>query len=387
MALVTRCTKCGTMFRVVPDQLRVSAGWVRCGHCQEVFDAAQHMLPRNSEVAALGEAREGGREVRAGEDPVTNSASMLQRREGLPPPSGGLPASGGDALDAALPPLPPLPPLPSLEMPQPQRNSDSPPPDSEFMAELYAASAAVAAGKPLPSRVLPPRTQPPRTLAPAPMTPVPATPVPAHAASQSGGDGKAPPPPNESVDLLLSELGEEIDEDLMAPSFVQRARRRRQPASRHIRALFWFVLAALMLTLVLQVLMSERNWLAARQPALAPALRGLCGIFNCSVGPYQHIDAIIIDNSGFSRAEDGSFQFHYTLRNQADLPVATPALELTLTDAQERPLVRRVISAQELGAPVSIAARGEFSGARTITLSTTANPSAVTGYKLVAFYP
>ncbi|WP_444547278.1 zinc-ribbon domain-containing protein [Ottowia beijingensis] len=33
------------MFKVVPDQLRISGGWVRCGHCNEVFDAAAHMLP------------------------------------------------------------------------------------------------------------------------------------------------------------------------------------------------------------------------------------------------------------------------------------------------------------------------------------------------------
>jgi predicted Zn finger-like uncharacterized protein len=31
------------MFKVVPDQLRVSQGWVRCGQCDEVFDANAHM--------------------------------------------------------------------------------------------------------------------------------------------------------------------------------------------------------------------------------------------------------------------------------------------------------------------------------------------------------
>ena len=31
------------MFKVVPDQLRISDGWVRCGHCAEVFDASVHM--------------------------------------------------------------------------------------------------------------------------------------------------------------------------------------------------------------------------------------------------------------------------------------------------------------------------------------------------------
>ena len=39
MALITRCPACGTMFRVVSDQLKVSGGWVRCGQCAEIFDA------------------------------------------------------------------------------------------------------------------------------------------------------------------------------------------------------------------------------------------------------------------------------------------------------------------------------------------------------------
>ena len=33
MSLATRCTSCGTVFRVVQDQLKVSEGWVRCGRC------------------------------------------------------------------------------------------------------------------------------------------------------------------------------------------------------------------------------------------------------------------------------------------------------------------------------------------------------------------
>lgn len=44
MNMATRCASCGTVFRVVPDQLRVSEGWVRCGRCSEVFNAAEHMV-------------------------------------------------------------------------------------------------------------------------------------------------------------------------------------------------------------------------------------------------------------------------------------------------------------------------------------------------------
>ena len=43
MSLITRCPACGTMFKVVPDQLKVSQGWVRCGQCADVFDASLHL--------------------------------------------------------------------------------------------------------------------------------------------------------------------------------------------------------------------------------------------------------------------------------------------------------------------------------------------------------
>ncbi|MEO5671235.1 MAG: DUF3426 domain-containing protein [Ramlibacter sp.] len=43
MSLITRCPACGTMFKVVPDQLKISEGWVRCGHCAEIFDATAHL--------------------------------------------------------------------------------------------------------------------------------------------------------------------------------------------------------------------------------------------------------------------------------------------------------------------------------------------------------
>lgn len=45
MTLASRCPACGTVFRVVPDQLRVSQGWVRCGRCNEAFNAIEAMVP------------------------------------------------------------------------------------------------------------------------------------------------------------------------------------------------------------------------------------------------------------------------------------------------------------------------------------------------------
>lgn len=44
MNLIACCPACQTSYRVVPDQLRISDGWVRCGQCGEVFDASQQLV-------------------------------------------------------------------------------------------------------------------------------------------------------------------------------------------------------------------------------------------------------------------------------------------------------------------------------------------------------
>ena len=50
MSLVTRCPACGTAFKVVRDQLRISDGWVRCGRCSEVFDAMPGLVEAPASV-------------------------------------------------------------------------------------------------------------------------------------------------------------------------------------------------------------------------------------------------------------------------------------------------------------------------------------------------
>jgi predicted Zn finger-like uncharacterized protein len=66
-SLATRCPECGTVFRVVPDQLRVSEGWVRCGRCTAVFNAVENFVelearPAQPAVIAAPVAPEGAPE-------------------------------------------------------------------------------------------------------------------------------------------------------------------------------------------------------------------------------------------------------------------------------------------------------------------------------------
>ncbi len=45
MALATQCPHCRTTFRVVPDQLKLRAGLVRCGACKQIFNGLENLLP------------------------------------------------------------------------------------------------------------------------------------------------------------------------------------------------------------------------------------------------------------------------------------------------------------------------------------------------------
>src|SRR5690606_21024397 len=71
MSLATRCTHCGTIFRVVQDQLKVSEGWVRCGRCDEVFNALEGLFDLTREQPPKWEPEESDK-VRA---------ELAQRRE------------------------------------------------------------------------------------------------------------------------------------------------------------------------------------------------------------------------------------------------------------------------------------------------------------------
>ena len=144
---------------------------------------------------------------------------------------------------------------------------------------------------------------------------------------------------------------------------------------------------ALSSVLALQVLIQERDEVASALPWLAPSLKVLCQPLNCSLRPQKNIDTILIDNSAFAKLTQDSFRLSLVLRNKSATPVAFPALELTLIDAQDEVLVRRVLLSEELFASAdSIEPGADWSPSVEVLL-----PAAValrtSGYRLLAFYP
>jgi hypothetical protein len=157
-----------------------------------------------------------------------------------------------------------------------------------------------------------------------------------------------------------------------------------------VRRSFWALAVLAALLLIAQVTHQERDLIAARQPALRPMLEKLCGLTGCQLSALRQISDITIDGASFAREKTGdAYRLSFTLRNAATVPLAMPAVELSLLDTQERAVVRRVLMPAEFGAPSVLAARAERAASLPLALT---GPEAaalppVAGYRVVAFYP
>jgi len=162
MSLATRCPACGTIFRVVQDQLKVSEGWVRCGQCHEVFHGIEALFDLDSDPAIA--ARRA-----ATRSPVAPPPTRVfaEQRANAPIP---LPVATPTAPAPAPIAIPARPAAPQV-MPTPQSVRATP---SAFGASDYPPAAAVTrpgyTGFTPATRPLPPpdvRPAPPSPVAPA----------------------------------------------------------------------------------------------------------------------------------------------------------------------------------------------------------------------------
>ncbi|PIF91654.1 putative Zn finger-like uncharacterized protein [Acidovorax sp. 62] len=189
----------------------------------------------------------------------------------------------------------------------------------------------------------------------------------ADAAGDDGDDATADAAPTEDV------------------SFVKAARRRAFWRKPLVRVALVAVSLGLLAVLAGQVAVHERNRLAAMEPRLRPALLALCEPLQCALAPQRQISDVVIDSSSFNKARGDSYVLAITMKSRATLPLEMPAVELTLTDAQDQPVLRRVLLPSEMSAPQELPAGGEWNAAVSVLVTT--GGARVAGYRLLAFYP
>jgi hypothetical protein len=171
------------------------------------------------------------------------------------------------------------------------------------------------------------------------------------------------------------------------PEFVKRSRRQEQ-SGRTVRILMGAGAAVLLLVLAAQLLIYFRNELAARHPAMRPLLSGLCAVTGCRVGLPAQAENLVIDDGELATLGPDTYSLTTQLRNQGSLALAWPSIELELTDANNKPVLRRVFGPADYLPPGAPVAAGFGAHAeQPVRLNFALADLKPSGYHTFVFYP
>ena len=422
--MLTRCPACQTVFRLRPEQLHARRGEVRCGHCFHPFNAIEHALepPANEPPAAPPPDFFILEDKPAPTPAGLSPASMLDF---------GIPEPEREPEPEAAPKLEPA----RAEKPDPFAWKVAAEAEPQVRAapaaatDLKAISASTPAGEPAPHPIrvasagYEPAAYDPTTYAPAETAlprlfpgvlrsgrrpaqlTEPAAPDDALVSPDTATDITLPPAPAESAraphDLAEEQAARDLPEDT-APEALDATNHEhdvarldatygRPPRKVHpvLRALGGVVVVALTALLGVQMAYLYRTEIARELPGLRPLLTEACARAGCTIPYPQDAERIAIEASDLQAepGKPGHYLLHATLNNRAEYPQRWPHLELTLTDAGDNPISRRVLAPADWLSTAETAEAFPPRNGVELRLPFEVPGLAPTGYRIYAFYP
>ncbi len=153
------------------------------------------------------------------------------------------------------------------------------------------------------------------------------------------------------------------------------------------RAAAWAAVLLLLVVLLVQGTLAGRDWLSARFPVIQPVIAAMAAPIGLEVRPPRSLDHLQI--ASFELQPSSRPEFYAVsaiLRNQARYPVRWPSMQLTLTDASNRVIARRIVDpADYLGtrsAETGVRARSE----QPIRIALETDGVRPAGYLVTLFY-
>jgi predicted Zn finger-like uncharacterized protein len=333
MSLATRCTSCGTVFRVVQDQLKVSEGWVRCGRCNEVFNALEGLFD-------LGR-----------DDPTERSPA----------------------------------PMPQLVVASAQPEFEDHPSESFYSEEAPEADDDPSLVDKIDAQLLGPRRSENRSTPAARVSQRDRLDFPdAQFNSDLLEDDVSEPQPL-AEPLWPADSGPEQPAAPAAPEFIRNAQRQERWKSPLVRAALGAAAFFLLVLFVIQLGHQFRDVTAARWPGMKPVLQAWCGMAACTIEAPRHIEDVSVESTALTRApEPDAFKLSVALRNRGGMTVALPSVDLTLTDPAGQLVARRVLTPSDFRVASTLMPPGSESALQVVL---TAGTPRVTGYTVEIFYP
>lgn len=355
MSLLTRCPACETLFKLVPDQLRISQGWVKCGKCAEIFDASQHLIevaleaphPPVVQAENVSEAEVRQPDSTSGADPTESVGETDDQRiaeqaapeDALFKPDIALVDDSADAAPASDGVAEPASLAKSDAMVQPATDEEN---VADAVSALETASTVEV------------------TLA---------------------GD-VAPAVDAPAADAPALDAAPQLDASFLRSGSAAHAQN--SSVAKWALGLSGLLLGV---TLLSQWLYWDRDRLAASHDGLATMLKAICQPLGCRIQALKRTDAIVVDSVTFTKTEAGLYRLNFVIRNTADLPVALPDVELSLTDVSDQVVIRRVLKRSDL-MPQSnqLGAAQEQHLIALVQIGSQDLAARILGYRLVAFY-
>lgn len=166
-----------------------------------------------------------------------------------------------------------------------------------------------------------------------------------------------------------------------------------EPASRRRAWLWGLAIALAAFALAFQAAYRYRAELALVAPWARAPLEVACKALRCQVALPRRPDLMSIESSDLQAdtRREGVIVLNAVLRNRAAFAQDYPALELTLTDEGDRPVLRRVLSPAEYLDPArapKLLPEGIAPGSEaSLRVFLEASRARATGYRLYLFYP
>jgi len=418
MALATTCPQCKTSFKVIPDQLKLRRGLVRCGVCQHVFSGIDYLryvddsARARQRSGASGGAASSGAAGSAGGAGAAASTVGAQRKSSGPGAGSGSPqtviAAEEDLKtafflsDSTFGPFSQtrtedVVPPPSIVARDGTGQGAGGYPGSSGMAGMggmaasgsgrVASALREAGGSPALRRV--------------------------------GADAPEPPPPSRRHRSRKSVLAPpDDDQDVAAANLLARQAREAYRASsggrrsgRSHAPSRWqgygddegpdesfaafiadprrrYALVALLVLAVLQLTLLFRSEIASRVPALRPVVALVAGVFGMNVDAVRSLASLSIESFELqATGREDHLSLNAVLRNKGNPTVRWPAMELTLTDQAGGVVVRKVILPSDYlnrsASREGLAARSEWP----IRINLDPGGIELAGYSVSLFYP
>ena len=331
MNYITSCPACETQFLLTKDDLKAHRGKVQCGQCHQVFNAKNRLIEVSDDIHSVDEYTAAEHT----DDFEENSASTEMADFNSETPTEQLePSYVADErpISAALNEV--LETVPNLADLSTKNETDS----NQESDDSYTGYQTT---------------------------------------SQQNADSVA----EEDVDIDAVRAPIFIDDITADPKFQLTKPKRN----------IWLILAVVLLLIVaiLQSIYFLRSTIAVNYPQLKPHLEEACRHLNCSVSLPQHLDLLTIDDSDMQESDDYQdvINFSSLLINNARHAQAYPNIELTLTDTDDKPVLRKLVPPQDyLDSGVNIADGMSANEEVRINLAINVHNLSVAGYRVLLTY-